>query len=73
MVSNIERIFREIKKESYRVAPHHGIEPESVVNVIMEIVDLEDQHRIKTVARMHQKVKGMIQDVPVAKGTREDA
>ena len=73
MVSNVERIFREIQKESDRVAPHHGLEPESVVNLIMKIVDLEDQHRIKSVARMHQKVREMIQDVPVAKGTRGDA
>lgn len=71
MVTNFERILGEIRREANLVAPNHGLEPEAVVELIMNIVDLEDRHRIKTEPRIHQKVKGMIQDVAVAKSPKE--
>ena len=73
MVSNFERILAEIRREANLVAPDHGLEPKSVVDVIMGIVDLEDQNRIKSKPRIHQDVKGMIQDVSAPKDVREDA
>ena len=63
MVSNFERIFDEIKREANLIAPKHGLDPDALVELVMNIVDSEDQHRIKSVARINQKVKGMIQDV----------
>ena len=66
MVSNFERIFDEIGREAKLIAPKHGLEPDTLVELIMNIVDTEDQNRIKLVARIHQKVKGMIQDVALA-------
>ncbi len=72
MVSNFDRIFGEIKREANLIAPDHGLQPASVVEVIMRIVDIEDRNRVKAVARVHQKIKGMIQDAAVAKGSRED-
>ena len=61
MVSNFERILDEIKKEANRVAPDHGLHPETVVDVIMNIVDLEDQHRLKAQHGINQKIKGLIE------------
>ena len=73
MVSNFERILGEIRREANLVAPAHGLEPEAVVELIMNIVDLEDRHRIRAEPRINQKVRGMIQDVAVAKPAREGA
>lgn len=63
MVSNFERILDEIRREAKLIAPKHGLDPDALVELVMNIVDSEDQHRIKTVARIHQKVKGMVQNV----------
>lgn len=72
MVSNFDRIFGEIKREANLIAPDHGLQPASVVEVIMNIVDIEDRNRVRAEPRINQKVKGMIQNVAVAKGSRED-
>lgn len=62
MVSNFERILDEIRKEANAVASGYGLEPESVVKLIMEIVDLEDRHRVRAEARIKQQVKTKIED-----------
>ncbi len=62
MVSNFERILLEIRKEANRIAPDHGLQPDSIVNLIMNIVDLEDQHRVKSQHGIKQKVRGMIEN-----------
>ena len=72
MVSNFDRILGEIKREANLIAPDHGLQPASVVAVIMSIVDIEDRNRIKAESRIHQRIKGLIQDAAVAKGSRED-
>lgn len=71
MVSNFERILGEIRREANLVAPSHSLEPEAVVELIMNIVDLEDRHRIRAESRINQKVRGMIQDLAVMKPARE--
>ena len=53
------------------LAPEHGFKPDTLVKLIMDIVDTEDQNRIKTVARINQKVKGMIQDVALVGSAEE--
>lgn len=73
MVSNFERIFDEIRKEANRIASTYGLEPEAVVKLIMDIVDLEDRNRVKAVAGINQQIKGMIQNATRADGAREDA
>lgn len=60
MVSNYDRIFAEIRKEAERLAPDDGIDPESLVTLVMEIVDLEDQHRTKSI-RIKQLVEEKIE------------
>lgn len=61
MVSNFERIYEEIKKEAVRTAPTYRLDPDTVVNLIMEVVDLEDQHRVKSQPRIKQRIRGMIE------------
>ena len=73
MVSNFERILVEIKKEANRVAPTYGLQPDSVVDLIMNIVDLEDQHRVKARHGINQKVRGMIETAALAPEKAEDA
>ena len=73
MVSNFERIFDEIRKEANQIAGTYELEPEAVVKLIMDIVDLEDRNRVKAVAGIKQQVKGMIQNATRADGAREDA
>ena len=72
MVSNFERILLEIRKEANRVAPDYGLDPEAVVDLIMNIVDLEDQHRVKAQHGIKQKVKGMIEGAARSSDRTED-
>ena len=70
MVSNFERIVEEIGREAKLIAPRHELESERLVELILKIVDNEDQHRIKALTGIHQKAKGMIQDVALAESDR---
>ena len=73
MVSNIERIYGEIRKEAHQKARDYGLEPEAVEKLIMDIVNLEDKHRIKTVQGINRTVKGMIEDAARAGDSKEGA
>ncbi len=73
MVSNFERILIEIRREAIRVAPTYKLRPESIVKLVMDIVDLEDRNRVKAEARVHQRIKGMIEDAASAGATGESA
>ena len=73
MVSNFERILVEIRREAIRVAPTYGLKPDAIVKLVMEIVDLEDRNRVKAEDRVHQRIKGMIEDAARAGGTAESA
>lgn len=72
MVSNFERILGEIRKGAHQIARDFGLEPEAVVKLIMDIVDLEDRNRVKAVAGINRKVKGMIETAAAASGPKED-
>ena len=73
MVSNFQRLLDEIRKESHRIARTYGLEPEAVVNLIMEIVDLEDKNRVNAVARINQRIRGMIESAAQAGGPGDDS
>lgn len=60
MVSNYDRIYDEICSEAERLAPGNGLEVDSLVALVMEIVDLEDRHRIKSI-RINQLVEEKIE------------
>ena len=72
MVSNYDRILAEIKKEAQRSAPEHNIDPDALVDLTMEIVDLEDQHRIKNVARIKQRIEELILTTATSQMSREE-
>jgi hypothetical protein len=55
MVSNYDRIFSEIVKKARQVAPERGVDPDALVNLVMEVVNLEDQHRTRSL-RINQLV-----------------
>ena len=71
MVSNFERILDEIRQEANMVAPTYGLKPESVVKLIMDIVDLEDRNRVKAEPRINQRVRMKIEDAARAEGRSE--
>ena len=60
MVNNYDRIYTEITKESEVLASDSGLEPNLWRELIMEIVDLEDQHRTKNVPRINQQIQEKI-------------
>jgi len=70
MVSNFDRILDEIRKVAHRTARTYELEPGAVVKLIMDIVNLEDRHRVRAEARINQQVKGMIEDAARADGAR---
>ena len=72
MVSNYDRIYTEINKEAQRFALEHNIDPNVLVELAMEIVDLEDQHRIRNVARIKQRIEGLIHNTVVNQMKREE-
>ena len=72
MVSNFERILVEIRKGAHQIARDYGLEPEAVVKLIMDIVDQEDRNRVRAVAGIDQKVRGMIETAARAGHPKED-
>ena len=73
MVSNFERILDEIRKEAHQIARTYRLEPEAVVKLIMDIVNLEDRNRVKAESRINQRVRGMIEDATRTGTATEDA
>lgn len=62
MVNNYDRIFGEITKVANRVAAENDLDPEPLIELVMEIVNIEDQNRIKRIGAVDKKVEGMITD-----------
>ena len=69
MVSNFERILDEIKKEAGRIAPAYRLDPGSIVNLVMDIVDLQDQHRVKAQHGINRKIRQMIENAASVHGS----
>ena len=72
MVSNYDRILTEIKKEAQRSAPEYNIDPDALVDLAMKIVDLEDRHRIKNIARINQRIEDLIHTTAMNQMSREE-
>ena len=73
MVSNFERILDEIRKDAHQIARTYRLEPEAVVKLIMDIVDLEDMNRVKAVAGINRRIKEKIENAARVGDTKEDA
>ena len=71
MVSNYDRIYREIVNRAEAVAADHGVEKEALVTLVMEIVNLEDQHRTKSI-RIKQLVQDRIQNAALSQSRGVD-
>ena len=69
MVSNFERILAEIRKEARRIASDYHLDPQSVVDLVMNIVDLEDQHRVKAQHGINRKVRQMVENAAPVRGS----
>ncbi len=68
MVSNYERIYEEIKKEAVQVGSELELNPEKLVQLIMQVVDIEDQHsRLGAVSHINKKVASSIQGLATDK------
>lgn len=61
MVSNFDRIFQEIRRESERVAAEHAVQPGELTELVMEMVDVEDQHSLSPTT-VNKKFKTLIQN-----------
>lgn len=72
MVSNFDKIFEEIKNEAESVSPLYGLDPKDVISSIMEIVAIENRHRIRSEPRINQRIKGLIDDLASAQLSSED-
>lgn len=72
MVSNYDRILAEITNEAQRLALDENVDPKALVTLVMEIVDLEDQHRIKN-TRIKQLIEDKILATAVSQMTAEES
>lgn len=70
MVSNYDRIYREIQTEARRVSEDLDVDPEVLQRLTLEIVDLEDRHRISHIHAIDKRVREMIQSTAMT-STRE--
>ncbi len=71
MISNYDRIFREIQIEARRASLDLGIDPEVLERLTMEIVELEDRHRISHIHGIKKQMRTLIEDTAVGQGREE--
>ena len=60
MVSNYDRVFQEIRREATNIARAENWSAEALVSLAMEIVDIEDQHTIRSFHNVKQRIAGVI-------------
>ena len=66
MISNYDRIYKEIQNEAQRVAEDLDIDPGALARLTLEIVDLEDRHRVSHIHAINKKVRSLIEASGVA-------
>ena len=71
MVSNLDRIYREICRESERVAAEHDMQPDELTELVMAIVDVEDQHSFSP-TNVNQQFETMIRNFAGRLESREN-
>ena len=71
MVNNYERIFKEIKSEAERLATENDIDSNALISLAMEIVDLEDQNRTRSI-RIKQLIEEKILSAAVSQVRNEE-
>ena len=68
MVSNYDRIYKELQIEAKRASGDLDFDPEALASLALEIVDLEDRHRVSHVHAINKRVRALIEDTAVAQG-----
>ena len=68
MVSNYDRIFKEIQIEARRASEDLDVDPEVLKCLTLEIVDLEDRHRISHIHDINKRVRALIEATAVTQG-----
>ena len=71
MISNYDRIFREIQIEARQGSLDVDIDPEILERLTMEIVELEDRHRISHIHGIKKQMRSLIKDIAVGQGREE--
>ena len=59
MVSNYDRIFEEITAEANSVAAESALPADPLIELVMEIVNIEDRHRIRQID-VNKDIENMI-------------
>jgi hypothetical protein len=72
MVSNLDRIYREICRESKRLAAEHDLQPDQLTELIMEIVDVQDQHSFSP-TNVNKQIETLIRNFAGQMDSREDS
>lgn len=67
MISNYDRIFREIQSETRRVGEDLDVDPEILERLTLEIVDLVDRHRLSHVHGIQKQIQAMIETTAMTK------
>lgn len=70
-MNNFDRINLELQREAERLAPLVGMDPARLHEVILEIVDAEDQHRISR-TNIRQQVKSIVLNAAHGSSVREE-
>lgn len=63
MQSNYDRIIAELYEQASDIVRSQNIDPDELVDLAMNIVDLEDQHGVRTVRRINQRVDELIRQI----------
>jgi hypothetical protein len=58
-MNNFDRIHEELAKEAATFAPDVGLDPARFLEIVLEIVDAEDQHRVAK-TNINQQVERVI-------------
>lgn len=69
MISNYDRIYKEIQKEARLVSEHLGVDPGTLERLCLEIVDLEDRHRVWRIHDINKQVRRLIEATAVTQDT----
>ncbi|WP_420447572.1 hypothetical protein [Candidatus Palauibacter sp.] len=65
MISNYDRIYREIQIEARRIGEDLDVDHEILERLTLEIVDFEDRHRISRVYDIAKQVQAMIENTAI--------
>ncbi len=59
-MNNIDRIHQELAKHASELGPEVGMDPTRFLEIVLEIVDAEDQHRRIAKTNINQQVERVI-------------